>query len=140
MDWIVKSIFFTISVFPPILLTAFSVALLFGWSHTKYQNKYYDTNCPSFKISWIITMWTFYVVSQFFFTSMHKQVGSPFSVTAHSLPAPQNTLAHTFDLLWGSCRETHTHTRTHYLYRYVIYLHIECYGAVTHEAGCVLPH
>ncbi len=39
-------------------------------------------------------------------TSMHRQLGSPFSFTAHSLPAPQNTLAHTFDLLWASCWKT----------------------------------
>lgn len=35
-------------------------------------------------------------------TSMQRQVGSPFSVTAHSRPAPQKTLAQIFDLLLGS--------------------------------------
>lgn len=38
-------------------------------------------------------------------TSMHRQLGSPFSFTAHSLPAPQNTLAHTLLLLCTSCKE-----------------------------------
>lgn len=35
-------------------------------------------------------------------TSMQRQVGSPFSVTAHSRPAPQNTLAQILDLLLSS--------------------------------------
>ena len=35
-------------------------------------------------------------------TSIHKQVGSLFSVTAHSRPAPQKTLAQILDLLIGS--------------------------------------
>lgn len=33
---------------------------------------------------------------------MQRHVGSPFSVTAHSRPAPQNTLAQILDLLLGS--------------------------------------
>lgn len=37
-------------------------------------------------------------------TSMHRQLGSPFSLTAHSLPAPQNTLAHTLLLVCTSCK------------------------------------
>lgn len=38
-------------------------------------------------------------------TSMHRQLGSPFSLTAHSLPAPQNTLAHTLLLLCSSWKD-----------------------------------
>lgn len=44
---------------------------------------------------------TLYVI----FTSIHRQLGSPFSVTAHSLPAPQNTLAHTLLLLCSSLKK-----------------------------------
>lgn len=42
-------------------------------------------------------------------TSIHRQLGSPFSLTAHSLPAPQNTLAHTLLLLCSSCEKRKTH-------------------------------
>lgn len=38
-------------------------------------------------------------------TSIHRQLGSPFSLTAHSLPAPQNTLAHTLLLLCSSWKK-----------------------------------
>ena len=38
-------------------------------------------------------------------TSIHRQLGSPFSFTAHSLPAPQNTLAHTLLLLCCSWKK-----------------------------------
>ncbi len=41
-------------------------------------------------------------------TSMHRQLGSPFSLTAHSLPAPQNTLAHTLLLLCSSWKKVNT--------------------------------
>lgn len=41
-------------------------------------------------------------------TSMHRQLGWPFSLTAHSLPAPQNTFAHTLLLLCTSWKRGHT--------------------------------